>query len=59
MYFTNELHKPRFQHDMAYGDFKDLPRKTTSGKYYKINHVILLKNKNLMNIREVLHTKEK
>ena len=24
--YQNELHKSCFQHDMAYGDFKDLPR---------------------------------
>ena len=23
--YENELHKACFQHDMAYGDFKDLP----------------------------------
>ena len=28
----NELDKVCFQHDMAYGDFKDLPRRTASDK---------------------------
>ena len=28
--YQNELHKACFQHDMAYGDFKDLPRRTVS-----------------------------
>ena len=28
----NELHKPCFQHDMTYGDFKDLARRTASDK---------------------------
>ena len=28
----NELDKPCFQHDMAYGDFKDLTRRTASDK---------------------------
>ena len=28
----NELHKGCFQHDMAYGDFKDLPRRTANDK---------------------------
>ena len=28
----NELDKACFQHDMTYGDFKDLPRRTTSDK---------------------------
>ena len=26
--YRNELDKPCFQHDMAYGDFKDLKRRT-------------------------------
>ena len=30
--YQNELDKSCFQHDMAYGDFKDLPRRTASGK---------------------------
>ena len=28
----NEVHKACFQHDMAYGDFKDLVRRTASDK---------------------------
>ena len=31
--YENELDKVSFQHDMAYGDIKDLPRKTASDKY--------------------------
>ena len=30
--YRNELAKARFQHDMAYGDFKDLARRTASDK---------------------------
>ena len=30
--YKNELDKACFQHDMAYGDFKDLKRRTQSGK---------------------------
>ena len=30
--YKNELDKTCFQHDMAYGDFKDLKRRTTSDK---------------------------
>ena len=30
--FQNELDKACFQHDMAYEDFKDLPRRTAAGK---------------------------
>ena len=31
--YENELDKVSFQHGMAYGDIKDLPRKTASDKY--------------------------
>ena len=30
--YQNELEKASFQHDMAYGDFKDLTERTTSDK---------------------------
>ena len=30
--YQNELDKDCFQHDMTYADFKDLPRRTASGK---------------------------
>ena len=30
--YQNELDEACFQHDMAYGDFKDLTRRTASGK---------------------------
>ena len=30
--YKNELDKACFQHDMAYGDFKDLSKRTTSDK---------------------------
>ena len=30
--YLNELDKSCFQHDMDYGDFKDVPRRTTSNK---------------------------
>ena len=30
--YQNELDKPCFQHDMAYGDFKDLPRRIAADK---------------------------
>ena len=30
--YQNELDKARFRHDMAYGDFKDLTRRTASDK---------------------------
>ena len=33
--YKNELDKACFQHDMAYGDFKDLARKTVSDKFLR------------------------
>ena len=30
--YRNELHKACFQHDMAYGDFKDFARRTAANK---------------------------
>ena len=37
--------KACFQHDMAYGDFKNVFRRTDLIKYYMIKHLILLKIK--------------
>ena len=31
--YKNELDKACFQHDMAYGDFKDIVRRTASDKF--------------------------
>ena len=45
--YQNEIDKACFQHDMAYGDFKDLITKTASDK---ILHLILLKIQNMMDI---------
>ena len=42
--YQNELDKAFFQHDMAYGDFKDLNRRTV------IKHLILLKIQNMIYI---------
>ena len=42
--YQNELDKAFFQHDMAYGDFKDLTRRTV------IKHLILLKIQNMIDI---------
>ena len=33
--YKNELDKVCFQHDMAYGDFKDLARRTASDKVWR------------------------
>ena len=48
--YKNELDKAYFQHDMAYGDFKDLAKKTDSEKFADVsnflkidgNHVVTL-----------------
>ena len=34
IYLSNELDKACFQHDMAYGDFKDLNRRTFADKVF-------------------------
>ena len=41
---------------MAYGDFKELPGRTTSDKYYVIKYLLLQKILNMMNINvDLLH----
>ena len=58
--YKNELDKPCFQPDMAYGDFIDLTRRTASDKILRdkafniAKHLILLKIQNIMAIKEVL-----
>ena len=53
--YKNELDKACFQHDMAYGDFKDIARRTASDKVLReIKPLILLKILNMMDIREDL-----
>ena len=37
--YQNKLDKTYFQHDMAYGDFKDLTRRTASDKYCVIKYL--------------------
>ena len=41
--YKNELDKACFQHDMAYGDFKDLKRRTFSDKVLKILNMLDIK----------------
>ena len=48
--YQNELHQACFQHDMAYGGFKDLTRRTASDKTLRDKALILLKIRNMMNI---------
>ena len=42
--YRNELHKTCFQHDMAYGDFKDLARRTASDKLLRDKTFNIAKN---------------
>ena len=42
--YKNELDKACFQHDMAYGDFKDLKRRTFSDKILKDKAFNIVKN---------------
>ena len=42
--YKSELDKPCFQHDVAYGDFKDLKRRTFSGKVLKDKAFNIAKN---------------
>ena len=44
--YQNELDKSCFQHDLAYGDFKDLTRRTTSNKMFHDKAFNFAKNKN-------------
>ena len=42
--YKNELDKACFQHDMAYGDFKDLARRTASNKILRDKAFNIAKN---------------
>ena len=44
--YKNELDKPCFQHDMAYGDFKDLKRRAASNKVLRDKVLDIAKNPN-------------
>ena len=52
--YKNELDKACFQHDMAYGDFKNLKRRTAADNVLRDKTFnILLKILNMMDINEV------
>ena len=42
--YKNELDKDYFQHDMAYGDFKDLKRRTGSDEIFRDKAFDMAKN---------------
>ena len=44
--YKNELDKACFQHDMAYGDFKDFKKRTASDKALRDKAFIIAKNPN-------------
>ena len=46
--YQNELDRACFQHDMAYGDFEDLNRRTAADKVLPDKAFILLKIQNMM-----------
>ena len=52
--YQNELDKACFQHDMAYGDFKDLTRRTAFGKVLRDKAFDIAKNPKYMGLKGVL-----
>ena len=52
--YKNELDKACFQHDMAYGDFKNLKRRTFSEKVLRDKAFNIAKILNMMDIKEAL-----
>ena len=51
--YQNELDKTCFQHYMAFGDFKDLTRKTVSDKILHVKHLVLLKIQSMVDIKGI------
>ena len=49
----NELNKACFRHDMAYGDFGNLARRTSSDNVLRNNEFNIAKNPNMTDIKEV------
>ena len=52
--YKNELDKACFQHDMVYGDFKDIKRRTASDKILIDKAFNIAKILNITDIKEVL-----
>ena len=50
--YKDELNKACFQHDMPYGNFKDLKRRTQSDKVLKDKALQLQAIQNMMDIKE-------
>ena len=52
--YQNELDKAYFQHDTAYGNFKDLSRRTFAVKVLRNKAINIAKNPKYDRIKEVL-----
>ena len=52
--YKNDLDKACFQHDMTYGDFKDLPRRTASDKILRDKSFNIAKNSKYGGYQRVL-----
>ena len=52
--YQNELDKACFQHDMTYGDFKDLIGRAASITNCSMKRLVLLKIQTMIDIKEVL-----
>ena len=52
--YKNELDKACFQHDMAYGGFKNFKKITFSDKILRDRAFNLLKTQNMVDVKEVL-----
>ena len=50
--YKNELDKACFQHDMAYGDFKDLAKRNAADKVLRNKAFKMLVIRNMMDIKE-------
>ena len=50
--YKNELDKACFQHDMAYGGFKDLGKRTALDKVLRDKAFKIASDKNMMDIKE-------
>ena len=50
--YRNELDKACFQHDMAYGDVKDLKKRTAADEVLRDKTFNIAKDPNMMDIKE-------
>ena len=50
--YKNDLNKACFQHDVAYGKYKDLTKRTESGKVLRVKLLKLQVIQNIMDMKE-------